>query len=266
MATRVAVRAGAAGVVSAASRWWRRRLTGRAIDATAAVTGRRLLVLAPHPDDETFGCGALIARAVAAGDPVTVVVATDGSRSATSRRFGPDEIAALRRDELRTACGQLGVRADTIIELGYGDGTLAERLTELTADVSNLVKDLRPDIVLVPCGQDQHPDHRALHDAAVTAVDGAVLLAYPIWAWHAAPIFLDARVTARLPLWAWSLRQAAVGRWWRVPAGPHLDQKRSAIDAYASQVSNYTGEADWSYLPPEFVAAFLASDELFLPR
>ncbi len=244
---------------------WRRRLTGRAVDATAAVTGRSLLVLAPHPDDETFGCGALIARARAAGDAVTVVVATDGARCAESQRLGPDDIAALRQVELRAACGSLGVTTDDIITLGYGDGALADHLPSLTAAIADLVARLRPDVVLVPCAQDQHPDHRALHDAAVTAGGSPVLLGYPVWTWYSAPFFLQAPPSARPGLWAWALRQCGSAGWWRVPTGAHLAAKRRAVDAYVSQTTDYTGEPGWSYLPSRFVALFLGADEVFLP-
>ena len=50
-----------------------------------------------------------------------------------------------------------------------------------------------------------------------------------------------------------------------MPADGHLERERAAVAAYASQISNYTGEPGWSFLPPAFVAAFLGSDEVFLP-
>ena len=247
---------------------WRRRIVGRAADRAATLSGMRLLVLAPHPDDETFGCGALIARAAAAGQPVTVVVATDGARSATSDTLGPEDLVALRRTELRAACERLGVTE--LVELGYRDGTLDDRGTALAADVAAAVARHRPEAVLVPCAQDHHPDHRALHVAAVAAVRGSprppLLLAYPVWAWHAAPLFLGTGNRRALPgLWLWAARQYASVRWWRVPTDGHLERKRAAVAAYASQISNYTGEPGWSFLPPSFVAAFLGGDEVFLP-
>ena len=90
-------RTAAARLAASAADRWRRRLAAGACDATDALAGRSLMVLAPHPDDETFGCGALIARARAAGSTVTVVIATDGSRCTSSARLGPAEIVALRR-------------------------------------------------------------------------------------------------------------------------------------------------------------------------
>jgi LmbE family N-acetylglucosaminyl deacetylase len=261
----VNARAVAARLAASAAARWRQRLTAGARDATDAVAGRSLMVLAPHPDDETFGCGALIARARAAGSTVTVVIATDGSRCTTSARLGPAEIVALRRAELRAAAGRLGVAEADIIELGYADGTLADDPAALAAALTDLGERLRPDIVLVPCAQDHHPDHRALHDAAVTADVAPVLLAYPVWTWHSAPFFLEAPAAARPRLWVWAARQTGPAGWWRVPTGPYLGRKRQAVAAYVSQTTNYTGEPGWSFLPPRFTGLFLGTDEVFLP-
>ena len=79
-----------------AVRLFTRTALGRtAHDLTDVVATRSALVLAPHPDDETIGCGATILRKVAAGTPVTVFVATDGRHSHRS--------AALRRHPDRAA-------------------------------------------------------------------------------------------------------------------------------------------------------------------
>jgi LmbE family N-acetylglucosaminyl deacetylase len=293
-AARVTARASAVRLAGQVARRWRRRLTTQAVNATSALTGRSLLVLAPHPDDETFGCGALIARARAAGDTVTVVIATDGSRCAESASLRPADIAALRRVELREACAHLGVDDEHTTTLGYADGTLASRLPQLTADIAGLVERLRPDVVLTTCAQDQHPDHRALHDATVAAVasstaaptsvasskavapgsDVPLVLGYPVWTWYSAPFFLEAPAKARARLWWWAIRQTVASRtapapgrqpdeWWRVPTGPHLSAKRRAVAAYVSQTTAFTGEPGWSFLPPRFVALFEGPDELF---
>jgi LmbE family N-acetylglucosaminyl deacetylase len=246
---------------------WRAGLAAHATDARPMLAGRTLMVLAPHADDETFGCGALIARARAAGTAVTVVVATDGARCATSAHLGPEDIAALRRGELRDACGRLGVPTSQIIELGYGDGTLTDHRAAVTERLAELIAARRPDVVLAPCPQDQHPDHRALHDAAtaVPLAGAQLLLGYPVWTWYSAPFFLEAPPYAWPALWWWAARQRRSRAWLRVPTAIHLAAKRRAVDAYVSQTTNLTGEPGWSYLPERFVAMFLGPDELFVP-
>ncbi|GAA2519103.1 PIG-L deacetylase family protein [Winogradskya humida] len=265
-----AVRAVGRPVHASTSSWWRRALRHRAVDATALVTGRRIMVLAPHPDDETLGCGAVIARARAAGDQVTVVIATDGRHSSRSQVLAPEPLARVRSGELRTACRALGVAEQDVVQLGREDGTLSDCLPEVAAELAALLADRRPDTVFVTCRQDSHPDHEALHEALslalrypVPAQEPPQVLAYPIWAWTSGPWFLAAgRLRTRRLTWA--LRQLFTTGWVEIPAGDHLAAKRSAIEAYASQTTNFTGEASWSYLPADAVSLFLQPSEIFL--
>ncbi len=93
--------------------------------------GQRLLILAPHCDDETLGAGGLIAQAWAAGIPVTVAFLTngDGFRAAAARTLGkvnpqPADFvrfAEKRQSEATAALAELGVSADRIVFLGYPD-------------------------------------------------------------------------------------------------------------------------------------------------
>jgi LmbE family N-acetylglucosaminyl deacetylase len=122
---------------------------------------------------------------------------------------------------------------------------------------------------MVPCVEDNHPDHQAVYAAtrrAVTAVAPATLvLAYPVWSWHEAPWFIGSPSRDRPRLALWALRLATVGRSVRIPTGPHLAAKKAAIAAYVTQTTNFTGEDSWSYLSAEFQSAFLGEAEVFLP-
>jgi len=119
--------------------------------APGRLDGSPILVLAPHPDDETFGCGGLLALAVRAGASVRTVVLTDG---------GAQGEPGLRRAEAAEAARRLGIPepehwslADR--SLDPGDPALRSRLEELIAETA-------PAIVLVPSPAEIHPDHRAL--------------------------------------------------------------------------------------------------------
>jgi glycosyltransferase involved in cell wall biosynthesis/LmbE family N-acetylglucosaminyl deacetylase len=249
-----------------ATGWWRRRVLARSIEVPV-LPRRRLTVLAAHPDDETLGCGALIARTRRAGLPVRVVVATDGRHSTASELLSPERLAMLRSVELRAACLQLGVPDPEIVELGFVDGTLAAQGDALLEQLTQLLAAEPPDVLLVPCARDVHPDHEELFRAAVRAaarLDPApTVLAYPIWSWAAPGSGTGLR--DRLARLGWSARQLGGTRWLRVPAGEHLAGKRAALDRYATQNRNLTGEAGWSSLPPQVRALFLQPDELFLP-
>ena len=181
--------------------------------------------------------------------------------------LSPQRLAALRSAELRAACAQLGVPAGDVVELGLTDGTLATAGPELTGRLAELLAAEPPDVLLVPCARDVHPDHEQLHRAAVRAAAGLdpppTVLAYPLWSWTAPGSGTGVR--DRLPRLGWTARQLGGTRWLRVPTGEHLAGKRAALARYESQTRNLTGEAGWSHLTPELCALFLQPAELFLP-
>src|ERR1700743_569020 len=88
----------------------------------SAVTPAPLLVIAPHPDDETFACGGLIALKRKANIPVTIIFITDGGQSAVRTEADGTHLTARRKDEAAAACKILGVEPDRIHFLDAPDG------------------------------------------------------------------------------------------------------------------------------------------------
>ena len=131
----------------------------------------RILGVFAHPDDESFCAGGTFAKYITGGAEVMVISATRGEagqirspRVATRRTLG-----AVREQELRLACQQLGVQQ--AICLDYQDGTLKNVDQEkLTGQVVKLIRSFRPDVVITfgPDGGYGHPDHIAI-SAATTA-------------------------------------------------------------------------------------------------
>ncbi len=153
------------------------------MDAPAGIlTGRSLLAIFAHPDDESLACGGLLARCAALGARVSLICVTRGEwgPSAGLRlRAGPsygDGLGETRARELEAAARILGVT--DVVMLDNEDGMLpwvdAERLE---ADIREAILERRPDVV-VTFGDDGlywHPDHVAVHErttAAVAALDG----------------------------------------------------------------------------------------------
>ncbi|MBI3298071.1 MAG: PIG-L family deacetylase [Elusimicrobia bacterium] len=123
-----------------------------------------LLVLASHPDDESLGCGGVVAAHCRAGRRAVVAFATDGGAGSPARLRGP-RLAELRRAEARAACRVLGAECEF---WGLPDGRLA-RAVGLRARVAEALARLRPAAVLAPGADDPHPDHRALARALARA-------------------------------------------------------------------------------------------------
>ena len=122
------------------------------------LTGKRVLVLAPHPDDETIGCGGSLALHTKAGDPVKVVFLTNGAKGDTCGKLTRGAYVELRQKEAIEACACLGV---TDLEFWpYEDRSLAGSRGAITR-MMDLLNDFRPELVYAPSPLEFHPDHRA---------------------------------------------------------------------------------------------------------
>jgi LmbE family N-acetylglucosaminyl deacetylase len=144
--------------------------------------GRRLVVVAPHPDDEVLGVSGLMLRATRRDIPIEIVAVTDGEASHPDL---PDRrgMGARRRVERSAALRWLGVDAE-VHHLGLADGRVADQEALLRDHLTSV---LDPSATCVcPWRRDGHPDHEAAARAAVDAArrTGACLVEYPIWAWH----------------------------------------------------------------------------------
>jgi N-acetyl-1-D-myo-inositol-2-amino-2-deoxy-alpha-D-glucopyranoside deacetylase len=144
--------------------------------------GDRWLVVVAHPDDETFGCGSLIADVARAGGQVTVVCATRGEAGERTPAIPADaDLGAVRESELRAAAELLG--AAQVELLAYADsgfdgdlppGSLcAAPLEEIVATVSEIVGRVQPLVVVVLDGSDGHRDHVWLRRCVHGALDAS---------------------------------------------------------------------------------------------
>ena len=125
------------------------------------LTGKRVLVLAPHPDDETIGCGGTLALHAAAGDPIKVVMLTNGAQGDMSGRYDRDDYIAMRRHEAIAACACLGIT--DVRFWHYEDRELADS-PSVVSDLAALIDTDCPDLIYAPSPFEFHPDHRAAAD------------------------------------------------------------------------------------------------------
>lgn len=132
----------------------------------ARLLGERLLVLAPHPDDEVIGCGGLVAAHLRDRRRVRVIVATDGTAADTS---GSDSSAyrSRREAESREGLRILGGEAELVF-LGFPDRGLDDGVAETLREQ---LRDFKPDLVCVPSPIEIHPDHLALSRAFCILVE-----------------------------------------------------------------------------------------------
>jgi LmbE family N-acetylglucosaminyl deacetylase len=251
---------------------WRARVISEGVDVTRRSTAASCLVLAPHPDDETIGCGATIARKRAAGTPVRVVVVADGRSSHHSTHIGPDELVRIRAEEVGRACRELGVDDDNLVRLGFPDESLTARGDELVTRLLNEIDRADPEEILVASGRDWHVDHRAVNAALRRALHRRPVLRvleFPVWLWIHGPWDAD-------PGGPWAPRRpVAFARGLLGGDGLHradlvstaglLATKRRALLAHRSQTTNLTGEPGWAVLDEAFMSAFFTTHEVSFP-
>lgn len=149
---------------------------------------KRILFALAHPDDESFGSGALIAKYVAEGAEVFYICATDGSRGTVAPRFIEQygSVEAVRAAELECAAQTLGFKA--VYNLGYRDSGMMGSLEnddpaclwqadedEVTRRIVEIIREIQPQVIITfdPYGGYGHPDHIFIHRATTRAFHAA---------------------------------------------------------------------------------------------
>ena len=191
----------------------------------------RLVVVAPHPDDETLGLGATITQLAANGVQVQVVCVSDGGAArpgtSASERLRRETI---RRYELRRAARLLNIPPPVM--LGLPDGELAAHEDTITEKLTEILHDAGPATWCAATWRgDGHPDHETvgLAASAACALTRTTLLEYPVWMWH----------------WAFPTDEAVPwDRAYSVPApGWASERKLRAAQCYRSQFERGGDEA-----------------------
>ena len=131
----------------------------------AILQGRAPLILAPHPDDESIGCGGLIAQCCAAGTPPHVVILTDGCMShPKSQSHPPERLRHLREEEAREALLLLGLPHGRTWFLGHTDTGLTcagPSFTLAARRIAGICENQGCNIIFSTWRHDPHCDHVA---------------------------------------------------------------------------------------------------------
>ena len=142
----------------------------------------RILVISPHPDDESIGCGGTVRKHVIEGDAVRVAVLTSGEKGVHD--WSESETAARREEEAKAAAAILGVELVEFFRQKDGGLRANRQLVEVIAE---RIKAWTPHVIYVPHPAEQHPDHRAALRVLQRALRRSRLsppprvLAYEIW-------------------------------------------------------------------------------------
>lgn len=216
----------------------------------AAVFGERgLLFVAPHPDDETLGCGGLLGWASRHARLRHVVFLTNGEQSHPGSAL---DVASIRCAEAQAAAMPLGLAPEQMSFLGLPDGGLPGLSNAVRRGAASrlrqLAMSLRPCVVLVTAETDMHGDHRAAFALVRDAILGLAqveLMTYPVWSWllpDNPPSISGMRIDIRA----------------------FREHKAAALRAYVSQREKSALDVDGFTLPEELLRHVHSDTEVFL--
>lgn len=164
------------------------KVENTALAPEQCVTGfGKTLIVAPHADDESLGCGGLISLLRKYHQSVYILLLSDGTLShPNSKEYPAQKLRDLREQELINAASKLGVDAENIIFCRYKDRSVPNQSDAYFANavdsISKMLDILKPESIFVPWRRDPHPDHRAAFQLLKEANNSAgKIYEYAIW-------------------------------------------------------------------------------------
>ena len=221
--------------------------------AETVLSWGKTLVVAPHPDDESLGCGGAIALLRNYGIEVFVLVLSDGTLShPNSVKFPAEKLRDVREKEMLEALEILGVQSENTTFFRYKDRSVPNECAGKTVgQCRDYLGKIKPQTILVPWRRDPHPDHRAAYTLINAANESAKILEYPIWLWEIAES-ADAPRSDEVFVH-------------RLDISPVTEKKRRAINAHVSQTTDLIDDdPDGFRLTPEILENFAADFEVYL--
>lgn len=208
---------------------------------------KRVVIIAPHPDDEAIGCGGLIQALVERGTPPHVIILTGGEGSHRGCcDIAAEELIAGRHQLTLSATATLGLPASYVHCLHYPDGGVALEHPE-TERLAALLKELKPDAVFVPHRGEGWSDHLQAAEITKHLLMGQKISIYEycVWMWY-------------YNVWRLDFKQARLLRMSRT----HHQRKLQAIDEYVTPLAP-CGKPWSGVLPKPFLKAARWNKELY---
>jgi LmbE family N-acetylglucosaminyl deacetylase len=225
-------------------------------DVGTVVSADTAMIIAPHADDESLGCGGLVAQLCDQKRFPVVVIVTDGTGShRSSRLYSPARLRCLREEEALRAVTILGLPHERLIFLRLPDGAVPVTGPEFDATITriaDLTRTYSCHTILAPWLYDPHGDHEAaqLMARSVASLTHSLVLSYPVWGWLL-PEHTELPVISP--------------QGWRLDIKRTLVIKQRAIAAHASQYSDLIrDDAAGFRLPVELLTVFEMPYEVFL--
>lgn len=218
----------------------------------------KALVIAPHPDDEVFGCGGLIALKRACQAPVDVLYLTSGEAAHNECcHMNLAKLGEVRRAQARTAAAALGITEDHLHWLNMLDGSVPKQnVPEFNIAVDGVAGILRktgPDELYCPHPLDCWPDHEAANRIVLAALKKSgrpvAVRFYLVWSWYNMPLR--------------RLFRPGLGKAYSIDISAVLDAKKAAVNTYIAAHPPGCPNPYVGALPKGFLEPFRKPNEIF---
>ncbi|MER2520111.1 MAG: PIG-L deacetylase family protein [Bdellovibrionales bacterium] len=225
-------------------------------DASPWLNHAPILIIAPHPDDETLGCGGFILRARQQGSEIRIVIVSDGAQGSKGNNIAASQLAVIRQQEALCATSQLGLKPHQVTFLNFPDGKLSSCAKALDEKLSEQIARLSPHIVMSPYLKENHPDHRAIAESIARLRQKGNLkglwVEYPVWFW---------------PAGAWNfLLNPNASQLYKLEISGISAQKQAAMASYRSQlqIAKRKQTTTRCFRPRTLAANFLGKNEYYI--
>lgn len=230
----------------------------------------RAVFFAPHPDDETLGCGGTIAQKIIQGYDVSLIFLTDGRNALKEIGISepsPSQLKEIRKEEAIRAAKILGVNQKDLFFLEIEDGMLTRHKVKVLKIISRILANC-PKEVYIPQEKEYHIDHRETNRLVRTAIKK---LCFSPFEYHYAiawryPLNLLVRFRPK------NLRSLILAKLLncnivRSDISASLPLKKAAIESYKSQIGLMSDQQKVPLLRQTFLEYFLKDkEEFFVPK
>lgn len=227
---------------------------------------KRIVVFAPHPDDEILACGGTIAKMLNEGQEILLVFLTDGRNSLKDIGIisnpSPIELKEIRKDEAKRAARTLGIPQKNLIFLDIEDGALPKNENLAYKTIIEILGDF-PEIVFYPQEKEFHVDHRTTNRLIKNAIKQ--LNFHPVQYQYTIAWKYPFNIIPRLPE---VFQDAIIGTFLKkkivqIDISDCLPLKMAALNQYKSQLSILSPRQKRPVLKNSLVKMFLKDKEKF---
>lgn len=181
---------------------------------------KKILLLAPHPDDGEFGCGGSLKRFTTEGKEVYYAAFSPCIESLPK---GSSKDTLFK--ELANAAKHLGIEKKNIITFNYPVRYFSEKRQAILEDLVKLRKKIQPDLVILPNSKDIHQDHQVIHQEGLRAFKNSSLIGYEL-PWNS--LSFDSTFHVKL-------------------TRNHIDAKNEAVAEYESQKNRIYSDKEFFF-------------------